>query len=386
MNVKNTIKPQERVEVADISRFNIQSYGYNNLYPQHLSDIVAASGTASLCLDRYRKFVEGFGFADENLAAYVVGREGRTADDILHAVADDLTKYAGFAIHVNYNTLGEITELTPVPFEQCRLEEEDDHGFVSHICTHPDWSGKLKRKGGYVAVNNDNIKRWPVFDPRPDVVQAQMEAVGGIDYYRGQVLWVSMAGGMHYPIPIYDPAVTEISTDEGLGNVKYRNVRSNFLVSAMMITKMGAPDVSEHGYAETRDGIKMEDLTQFQGDVKAGQLMLVEVEDMEDAPKIQEFPHHNFDKDFATTDSTTTERIYAQFHQELFHAIRIGKLGFSGQVMRDAYEYYAGEVTHEQRFIERVFERIFKSWKSDLFSDFSIAPLKYITIEDNGNE
>ena len=380
------MQPQKRLEVVDVSSLRIQSYGYNNLYPQHIAGIVAASGTASLCLDRYKKFVEGFGFKDETLASYVVGRGGRTADDLLHSVADDLTKFNGFAIHVNYNVLGEIVELNPVPFEQCRLEFEDEHGFVSHICTHPDWSGKLKRRGKAVPVTNENIKRWPIFDPRPEVVQAQMEAVGGIDYYHGQMLWVSMEGENQYPIPIYDPAVTEISTDEGLGNVKYRNVRSNFLVSSMMITKAGAPDIDRHGAGMVDGGIRTEDLEQFQGDVRAGQIMLVEVEDMEDAPQIREFPHHNFDKDFSTTDETTTERIYAQFHQELFHAIRIGKLGFSGQVMRDAYEYYAGEVTHEQRFIERVFERIFRSWAGTSFEDFTIAPLKYINSEENGIE
>jgi len=381
MNVKNTIKPQKRVDVAEIEKFHIQSYGYNNLYPQHLAGIVAASGTASLCLDRYRKFVEGFGFTDETFAGYTVGRRGLTADDLLRAVADDLTKFGGFAIHVNYNALGEVVELTPVPFEHCRLEEEDDHGNVTHICTHPDWSGQLKRKGSIVKVDDSTIKRWPIFDPRPEVVQAQMEAVGGIEYYNGQILWVSIAGD-GYPVPIYDPAVTEISTDEGLGNVKYRNVRANFLVSAMMITKAGAPAVGDDGRGDVEGGIRLEDLEGFQGDVRAGQLMLVEVEDMEDAPKLQEFPHHNFDKDFATTDESTTERIYAQFHQELFHAIRIGKLGFSGQVMREAYEYYAGEVTHEQRFIERVFERIFKHWGGAEFTGFSIAPLKYINSEE----
>lgn len=385
MNVRNTIKPQPRMDTPDIERFHIQAYGYNNLYPQHLAGIVAASGTASLCLERYRKFVEGYGFADENLAALVVGRGGRTADDLLREVADDLTKFGGFAIHVNYNALGEIAELTHVPFEQCRLEEEDDHGFVAHICTHPDWTGHLKRKGAYVSVSEENIKRWPVFDPRPEVVQSQMEAVGGIDYYRGQILWMSTAGVSQYPIPIYDSAVTEISTDEGLGNVKYRNVRANFLVSSMIVAKKGAPYAGEHGLPDTDGGIKMEDLEQFQGDVKAGQIMLCEVEDMEDAPRFMEFPHHNFDKDFATTDATTTERIYAQFHQELFHAIRIGKLGFSGQVMREAYEYYAGEVTHEQRFIERAFDKVLAHWHGGTYENTSIAPLKYINSEDNGN-
>ena len=87
------------------------------------------------------------------------------------------------------------------------------------------------------------------------------------------------------------------------------------------------------------------------------------------------------------TDSSVIERIYAQFHQELFYSIRIGKLGFSGQVMKDAYEYYAGEVTTEQRFIERAFKKIFNSWHDPAIQnlDPKLHPLKYISSEAAGN-
>ena len=39
-----------------------------------------------------------------------------------------------------------------------------------------------------------------------------------------------------------------------------------------------------------------------------------------------------------------------------------------------------GEVTYEQRFIERVLDRLFKTWHDGVQRDFSIAPLRYITI------
>lgn len=87
--------------------------------------------------------------------------------------------------------------------------------------------------------------------------------------------------------------------------------------------------------------------------------------------------------------NATPTRIFtaiAQLHQELFYSIRIGKLGFSGDVMRDAYQYYAGEVTNEQRFIERALTGLFKHWHDALlqYADLSIQPLKYISAEQNG--
>ena len=110
------------------------------------------------------------------------------------------------------------------------------------------------------------------------------------------------------------------------------------------------------------------------------------MENDEDKPEVVQFPTRNYDKEFSVTDTSVVERIYAQFHQELFYSIRIGKLGFSGDVMRDAYQYYAGEVTNEQRFIERAFERISAYWAEPLASsDFSINPLKYISADKNDN-
>ena len=54
MNVKNTKKPQKRIDVKDAQRWHLQTYGADNLYPQNLQRITAASGTAELCLARYR--------------------------------------------------------------------------------------------------------------------------------------------------------------------------------------------------------------------------------------------------------------------------------------------------------------------------------------------
>lgn len=384
MNVKTAKKPESRVGVKYSQQFKMQTYGEDNLYPQNLSAITSASGTAKLCLNRYAKFIEGFGFKDLKFSEYVVNRKGDTADSILRYICDDVAKYGGFALHVNYNVFCQIVEVQFVPFENCRLEEEDENGYVGHILLHPDWTGKKTRGGKAIMVDNKNVKKVNVFNPNPDVVRSQVDAVGGIQNYEGQILWMSMDGPMVYPVPIYDSVITEMSTDEGLSNVKNRNVRNNFLVSCMIVAKKGAPQVDSEGHEIERQMISPEDLKKFQGDTNGNKILLVELEDDEDEPKVVEFPMKNYDKDFTVTDESTVERIYAQFHQELFYAIRIGKLGFSGDVMRDAYEYYAGEVTTEQRFIERALDKIFKYWHETAngSGDYSLRPLKYI--DSNG--
>jgi hypothetical protein len=63
----------------------------------------------------------------------------------------------------------------------------------------------------------------------------------------------------------------------------------------------------------------------------------------------------------------------------------MGKLGFSGSVMKDAYEYYAGEVTNEQRFIERHIQNVLASWheaEARLIS-VGILPMVYGNAEED---
>lgn len=384
MNVRTAKKPKPRVDTRYLSTLGIQSYGEDNLYPQNLSTICAASGTAVTCLSRYEKFVEGYGFGDL-ISDYTINRRGMTLDDILHDVSGDVARFGGFALHVNYNLLGEIAEINPMPFEMCRLEEADDVGNVAYIVTHPDWTGRTTRNGKRLSVNDTTIKRFHIFDPRPNVVLQQIANVGGIDNYHGQIAWFSMDGRFTYPTPIYDAAITDISTDEGLGNIKYRNARNSFLVSCMLITRKNAPRLTADGREVNDPMISDDDLRAFQGDENVGKIMAVELEDMETKPEIVEFPTKNFDKDFSVSETSVIERIYAQFHQELFYSIRIGKLGFSGAVMEDAFAYYAGEVTTEQRFISRGISRIMASWHDVTMrnQNYDIQPMKYASAERN---
>jgi hypothetical protein len=230
-----------------------------------------------------------------------------------------------------------------------------------------------------VTVEEKYIERFNVFNPNKEAVREQILNAGGIDRYGGQVLWCSMAGKTTYPTPIYDAVISDMSTEEGLDNIKNRNARNNFLTSAMLITKRGVPKFDQDGNDISAPTITPEDLAAFQGDERVGKLLLVELENDEDKPEVVPFTANNYDKDFTATDASVIERIYAQFHQEPFYAIRIGKMGFSGQLVEDAYRYYASEVTVEQRFISRGLSQVFAAWYEPLMRnvDTTILPIQY---------
>lgn len=381
MKVKDlTKKSERRVDTAYLRQFDIQAFGGDNLYPQTLRNIIAASSTGSECAERFANFIEGNGFREVSFSETVVNRRGDTADDIHALICTDVSDLDGLALHVNYNILGEIVEINYVPFENCRLYEEDENGYVAKIAIHPDWTGKKTRSGKPLRVDKAHVDFIDVFNPREDVVLAQIEAAGGIENYKGQILWISGAGRNIYPRSRADRVVTEMSTDEGLSNVKYRNVRNNFLPSGMVITKRGQRIDKEGETPDDEDSGFSDMLRQLQGDTNAAKLLEVEIEADEEKPEFIPLKTANYDKEFTVTDSSTVERIYSAYGQEPWYCIRIGKVGFSGDILEDAFEYYNSIVSKQQRMIERAFQKIFEHWYEVVnpSGDYSVQPLKYI--------
>lgn len=379
MNIQKIKKAPQRIDVSYLATLGIKAYGRNNLYPQQAKAILDSSSTGAQCADRYARFIEGQGLVNAIIYELEVNHYGETTDDILTAVAQDLANYGGFALHVNYDLNCKICEVQNVPFESCRLQEDDDSGYIAHIVTHPDWMGRTTRNGKILRVSKDTITSYDRFNPDPNIVRAQINACGGIDHYKGQILWVSTAGRDRYPLPKYDRVLTDLSTDEGLSNIKFRNARCNFLSSAFVISKTSQAmneDEAARQAVEARGFA--EDLAQFQGDETSNVLISLTVANDEEKPEIVEFPTKNFDKDFEVTDKSVVERIYSAFEQEPFLCIRSGKLGFSGTTIHDCYSYYSSLVSKEQRLIERAFSKIFDNWFEPLANyDCSIEPLTY---------
>lgn len=377
-------KSSKRLDASYSYMLGIQTYGDDNLYPQTLRDIISASSTGSECSDRFADFIEGNGFNNELFSGYIVNRKGQTADGIHSLVCKDVALYNGIALHVNYNVYGEIVELHHIPFENCRLMEEDDNGYVAKIAVHPDWTGKKTRKGKVIRVTKENIDYIDVFNPIKEVVMSQIEEAGGIEFYKGQVLWASMAGDNIYPIGKGDRVITEMSTDEGLSNVKYRNVRNNFLPAGMVITKKGThtafdDDGNEVKEDDANDSFS-EMLVNLQGDMDSNKLLDVTLETDEEKPEFVPFTTQNYDKEFTVTDASVVERIYSAYGQEPWYCIRIGKVGFSGDILEDAFEYYNSIVSKQQRCIERAFQMVFRYWfeAANPSNDYSVQPLKYV--------
>lgn len=384
MTIDEVKIPKTRVPVADIANLDIQGYGKSNNYPQMILQLLGASSNAKSCVGRYAKFIRGAGFKDSVFYKSIVNTKGQTCDTLLRLCSDDLAKFGGFSLHVNYNLLCEISSVEHIPFEDCRLGVDDDSGYIATIAIHPDWTcskGKKKIK----KPSKSTIVYTDVFNPDPRIVFSQIETVGGIENYKGQTLYVSKDGFMVYPCAVYDSAITDISTDEGLANVRYRNVRNNFLPMGMYVYRKGQKVIVEDKDGnlvegeEYQNGFDAEKFKAFQGDSEACKIIGVGLDDGDEKPEFVEFPTKNFDKEFTVTRDATAEEIYAAFNQEVFYRIRSGALGFSNDIINDAFNFYNAMTIDERVLMEQSFRSVFSHFTDVVNStnDYSLIPLSY---------
>lgn len=364
MKITNLPKAEPALDLRYLKSLNIQSYDADNLYPQNVRNIVLNSKTGNGCLERYADYIEGRGIASEALAGFVINMDGETLADLHSLVSGDDAMNDGLAIHVNYDIDGGIVSLHHIPFENVRLVEPDEDGYIRKVALHPDWSGQLTRNGKAVKINEANVDYIDVFNPDPDVVLSQMQEAGGPQFYKGQVFYYSHAGHLRYPYAKFHAILSDMSTDEGLSNIMNRNVRNNFLPAGAFVRLKGqklTPEGEDIEQDETTDEYDAE-LASMQGDTEALKILDITVESKEELPEFINMQGNNYDKDFTVTAAEIKDCIYSAFGQEGWLAIRNGKVGFSGTLVADVERDYAKRQIKTQKALTRCYVTLLKAW------------------------
>ena len=161
-------------------------------------------------------------------------------------------------------------------------------------------------------------------------------------------------------------------TEEGLANVTGRNVCSNFLMAGMIV---------EHYTREQNDQqltALQQQILDFQGDDKAGNLLCVQVDNIEEKPDFVPFSGENYDKAFTATQAAVPDNIGRAFMQPpILRAKDVGA-NFGADLMKNAYNLYNSITSDERLVLEEAFTEIFKYWWEALGDvSFSIQSLSY---------
>lgn len=370
----SVLKKEKRFDSSGSRSLGIQTYGAENDYPQDVMEVVASSVTGGSCVSRYSDFLSGKGFTDEESYQIIVNPEGETCDHILQLIAKDFAMFGGFAIHINYNANFLIDTLNYIPFESIRLEQLDEAGRFERYAIHPDWG---KRNTANRKWKKDDIEFIDMYNPTQEAIEEQVEKAGSWANYKGQIYYYSNKGKNVYPLPIFDNALTDMNTEEGISNILNRNARNNFLPAGMVVDIFNSDQAAEESSGEESDTEKS--IKEYQGDSEALKLIYIQVESKEEIPQFVPFRTNNYDKEFTVSKADVKDSIGRSFNQPpILRAENVGA-GFGADLMEQAYDYYNSVTENERLEIERTFVELFKSWKEQIDLNFQIDPLAFVS-------
>lgn len=366
---------KKRVKITERKADGIFNYDVDNDYPSRVLDIVAGSSMGRACLDIYRKFIFGKGFANEQLAAAVLNRWNDTGDKILAKVARDYGAFGGFALHVNWNAAFQITDIAHIPFEQIRRTTPDNKEHPNVFAVSKTWGVRFDRK---------KIKYIDPWDTNPDHIQQSVERAGGWNAWAGQIFYYSNEDEM-YPLPIYDAALEDMETDLQTKLFKFRNVTTNFMASHLIITDpMESAEIegTQGRGAGDEKSTFIENMEDYQGADNAMKLLLIEKTHPDQTFDIKKIDQQTGDRLYEWTEGSTRDNIRQAFFLPAVLLMQTaGKLGTADEII-DGTKYYNAITEDERLTLEAAFSYVAEFFVRPLGDDFSINPREAIRKED----
>lgn len=348
MRIGKITSIDRRFNPVKVDTYGIISYGeYKNNYPQEVKRLLNNSVTGSSCLKIYKSFIQGQGFVNQKEVL------NQNMNKILPLIADDLATYGGFALAVNYNANYEVSSIYHIPFENVRLAYNG-----KGVKIHPDW-----------AKENVALKQ---FDPKdivnlsfynPENVEEEVIAAGGWEKYNGQCFYYSNKGERCYPLPVFDAALVDMSTEEAIADITHRNAKNGFYPAGLLVNISSDVD--------TDDDATEEYIKRLQGSQDAAKIGYCQVANESEVPKFVAFNGTNYDKDFQVSRESAKNNIIKAFQMPPVLASEDVGSSFGSELINQAYKLYNALTKVERIIISNTFVELFPEY------DWTITELKF---------
>ena len=355
---------QKRIKVTANKVDGIFNYDTDNAYPQRIIDIVNSSGAASACVGMKARFLIGGGFSDKYFYKQKCNRSGLTVDKLLRKTVNGFSKLPLVALHVNYNANYQKTEVNYVPFSYVRFTTSEDKEHPDMVAIYEDWQCQSGKK-----IDKKRIDFINFYNPDPEVIQKEVEAAGGWEYYKGQV-YIWTPEHKEYPLAIFDPVLEDMQSDSKAKAFKFRNITTNFMASHIVITDKFEDEGELEAFHES--------LELYQGADDAMKLMHLEKTANDSSIELKKIDIQDAEDLYSYTETSVRDNIIFSFLIPPVLLMRTpGKLGTAAEI-KDATAFYNGITADERLILEEIFTEIFSGFYFDInpAKDFSIIEFK----------
>jgi hypothetical protein len=376
--MKSKLVENYREENREIynKRLGVIFNGEDNLKPIIIENLIDASPTAFQCAWIYESFLGGAGF-EVDLSKINLSKDNfsiSNPNDLLFDVCESISRHQGVFIHVNYNANYEKESFKIIPYSLCRLGKKDSEQYTGKIVVSPlGW-------GRYLKSNQIDI--IDTYNPRPEVIQAQVDAAGGWNYYKGQVLFFKLSEKHTYPKSLIETAYTFADVENQLGLYYNSTVKRCFEDTTIIRHRKFENKQDEETFESN--------IKSLSGVENASSKMLVQ-DDWDDETNKQ--GNLRFD----TLKNDVNSEKYAHFETSSANYIRkafkdipallvdsvSGKLGNSnGDDMRMAQAIYNAKISRDQEKVEMIFAELFKNYKENINPSGNWTIKQYKLLED----
>lgn len=367
--MKATVTDIEKRIVTPVNKTDgIINYDVDNAYPQRINAIINSSGTGTLCTSLFSKFLYGGGFLQEAIAKTVVSPAIKmSANKLLFKTGKSVSKFNGFAIHVNYNGLYKKKSLTYIPFQDIRFTTSDNENYPDMLAVYDDWD-KTKTK----KINQEKIDYIHFYNPDPEVIQQEVNDAGGWDQYKGQIYYWTI-DGMEYPLAPSDSVLEDVQTDSHAKIFKFRNITTNFMASHILETGEFEDEIEKEAF--------LDNINTFQGSDDSSKILLLEKSTDETSFVLTKVDIQDIDKLYQFTEESVRDNIIRNY---LIPSVLLlatpGKLGASNEI-KDATAFYNGVTEDYRKIIEEAFTELFENSMFIVEPEFDIIPVSAKTVD-----
>ena len=305
-----------RVNMLEKKTDQYVKFGQYNSFPNDLIELYNNSSIHNTCVNAIVDGIVGEGLTAN--PEYVLNRANTTDEswnDVFKKVAQDYKLYGGFAIEVIWNkSRTRVAEVYHIDFSWLRAKEKNYRGQIPGYYISDEWSEQYR----YGTAPIDDMPYLPVFNPNTNMEEPKQIYV--FNPYR--------PGQKYYPLPDYVGALRVIDLDTEVDNFHINNIMNGLAPSLMVTTFTNANE-------EEREAIERMLQLQYAGSNNAGNLMYIDVDSPENAPKVEPIPQNGADGYYTTINDMVMQKILTAHRitsPEIVGIKTPNKLGSKGEV------------------------------------------------------
>ena len=354
---------QARIDIYEKKTNEYVKFGQYNSFPNDLIELYNNSSIHNTCINAIVDGIVGEGLtADPEYVLDTANSTSESWNDIFKKVAQDYKLYGGFAMEIIWNkSRTRIAEVYHIDFSWLRAKEKNYRGQIPGYYISDEWATDYR----YGQATIDDVPYLPMYNPHTNVEEPKQLYV--FNPYR--------PGQKYYPLPDYVGALRVIELDTEVDNFHINNIMNGLAPSLMVTTFTNANE-------EEREAIERMLKLQYSGTNNAGNLMYIDVDSPENAPKIEPIPQNGADGYYVAINDMVTQKILTahRITSPMILGIKTpGQLGGRDEVT-DAYLLLVNTVIRPyQQNILQVFEDLLDQMYPELDITVGVQQLKLFT-------